>query len=114
MANLNSILIVGCGNMAGAMLRGWLAGGFSPERFLDPSFEEVPKYAYLPFGGGPRICIGNGFAMMEAKLLLAHIAREYRLDLMPGHPVVPEPVVTLRPKLGLSVIAKRRIGSTGR
>ncbi len=82
--------------------------GFFPERFLDPKIEELPKYAYFPFGGGPRVCIGNGFAMMEAKLLLAHIARRWRLDLVPGHPVVPEAVVTLRPKYGLQMVAQAR------
>jgi cytochrome P450 len=85
--------------------------GFYPERFLDPSFEELPKYAYFPFGGGPRICIGNAFAMMEAKLLLAHVARSFRLDLVPGHPVVPEPVVTLRQKFGLKMTARPRPAS---
>jgi cytochrome P450 len=82
--------------------------GFFPERFLEPDFEELPKYAYFPFGGGPRICIGNGFAMMEAKLLLAQVAQRYRIDLVPGHPVIAEPVVTLRPKYGLQMVAKKR------
>jgi cytochrome P450 len=82
--------------------------GFFPERFLDGKLEELPKYAYFPFGGGPRICIGNAFAMMEAKLLLAQVAQRYRLDLLAGHPVIAEPVVTLRPKYGLQMVARKR------
>lgn len=82
--------------------------GFFPERFLEPSVHDLPKYAYFPFGGGPRICIGNGFAMMEAKLILASIAQRYELDLIPGHPVIPEPVVTLRPKHGLRMSLRRK------
>lgn len=82
--------------------------GFFPERFLDPSIESLPKYAYFPFGGGPRICIGNGFAMMEAKLIIATIAQRFELDLVPGHPVIPEPVVTLRPKHGLKMALRKR------
>ncbi len=53
---------------------------FRPERWADGLQEQLPRYAYFPFGGGPRICIGNNFALMEAALLLATIARKYRLD----------------------------------
>lgn len=74
---------------------------FDPERFSPENEKNIPKYAYLPFGGGARICIGNSFAMMEAKLILATIAQQYRLMLKPGHPVEPEPLVTLRPKYGM-------------
>ena len=70
---------------------------FKPERFE----EQPPKYAYIPFGGGPRICIGNSFASMEARLLLATIAQRYKLRLNPGQQVRPEPLITLRPKNGL-------------
>jgi cytochrome P450 len=83
--------------------------GFLPERFLDPAIEQLPKYAYFPFGGGPRICIGNAFAMMEAKLLVATIARRFDLDLVPGHPVIPKPLVTLRPQHGIRMrLVERR------
>ena len=71
---------------------------FRPERWLDGSTEGLPKYAYLPFGGGPRLCIGQSFAKMEAVLLLATIAQRFRLRHAPGHETVkPLPSLTLRP-----------------
>lgn len=70
---------------------------FVPERF-GPEAPAPPKFAYLPFGGGPRICIGNAFAQMEATLLLATLAQRWRLELLPGQTVVPEATLTLRPK----------------
>jgi cytochrome P450 len=63
----------------------------------------VSRFAYLPFGGGPRICIGNSFAMMEARLLLATIAGRYRLQLLPGHQVEVNPLATLGFKDGVSM-----------
>ncbi|WP_437729928.1 cytochrome P450 [Sorangium sp. So ce1335] len=80
---------------------------FRPERWEGDLQRRLPRYAYLPFGGGPRVCIGNAFAMMEAVLLLATIARRYTLDLVPGHRVTPEPVITLRPKHGVRVSLTR-------
>ncbi len=80
--------------------------GFEPERFLNGSLDALPKNVYIPFAGGPRVCIGNSFAMMEATLLLAMIMQKFRLDLVPGHPVVPQPTITLRPKYGMKM--KRR------
>jgi cytochrome P450 len=77
---------------------------FDPERFTPERKAERPRYAYMPFGGGPRQCIGNNFAMSEAILILATIARQYRLDLVPGHPVAIEPLITLRPKYGLPMV----------
>jgi cytochrome P450 len=74
---------------------------FDPERFSLERESAIPKYAYLPFGGGPRICIGNAFAMMEAKIILASILQRWRLQRVSNAPVVPEPLVTLRPKGGL-------------
>lgn len=74
---------------------------FRPERFLEGAPEAPPKHAYLPFSAGPRVCIGNAFAEMEAKLLLATIARRAELTTVPGHRVEPEPMITLRPKHGL-------------
>lgn len=75
--------------------------GFDPERFTPERSAERPAFAYFPFGGGPHLCIGNGFAMTEAQLILATVAQRYRLDLVPGHPVVPEPLVTLSARYGL-------------
>lgn len=74
-------------------------GAFRPERFADPS--ALPKFAYLPFGGGPRICIGNAFAQMEATLLLATLLQGRRLRLEPHQTVTPEATLTLRPKRDL-------------
>lgn len=71
---------------------------FDPQRFTPERKAERPRYAYLPFGGGPRICIGNSFAMTEATLLLASIVQRYRLSLVPGTRVALEPLITLRPK----------------
>jgi cytochrome P450 len=73
---------------------------FMPERFLA---ENQNRYSYIPFGGGPHQCIGNNFAMIEAQLILAITAQRFRFDLLPGSEVEAEPLVTLRPKQGLSV-----------
>jgi len=74
---------------------------FRPERFT-PQFEEsLPRYAYMPFGGGPRVCIGNAFAMMEAQLVLATVAQQYSLQLAPGAKVEPQPLITLTAKNGI-------------
>jgi cytochrome P450 len=70
---------------------------FDPDRF--PPGEGTtayPKFAYFPFGGGPRICIGNGFALMEAQLVLATLRRRFRLTLAPGARIEPLPLLTLR------------------
>ncbi len=83
--------------------------GFDPDRFLDAvAARERPRYAYFPFGGGPHQCIGMGFALMEAQLVLASLSQRARLNLVPGHPVEPEPLVTLRPKHGVMVTAHAR------
>jgi cytochrome P450 len=76
---------------------------FDPERFSAENEKRIPRYAYLPFGGGPRICIGNSFAIMEAKLILATIAQQYSLRMIPTQRVMPEPLVTLRPKYGMKM-----------
>lgn len=82
---------------------------FRPERFAPEHAEPNTRYAYLPFGGGPRICIGIGFAQMEAHLMTALIAARYRLRLSPGQIVTPEPLLTLRPEGGhLPMIVERR------
>ena len=82
--------------------------GFDPERFAPDAQDGRPRYAYFPFGGGPHLCIGAGFATMEATIALATIARRLRLDLEPGRPVAIEPLVTLRPKPGIFVTARPR------
>lgn len=75
--------------------------GFDPDRFAPERAREIPKGAYFPFGGGPRICIGNHFAMMEAQLLLATLAQRFQLESVPGLLPEPEPLITLRPKNGM-------------
>jgi cytochrome P450 len=79
--------------------------GFDPQRF---EVSEQPRYAYFPFGGGPHLCIGAGFAMMEAQIVLATVAQHLRLDLVPGHPVEVEPLVTLRPRHGIRMTLRPR------
>jgi cytochrome P450 len=74
---------------------------FQPERFTPAASAERPRFSYLPFGGGPRICIGNSFALIEAQLIVATIAQHYRLHPVADRPVVVEPLVTLRPRHGL-------------
>jgi cytochrome P450 len=71
---------------------------YDPERFSFGWEERIPRYAYLPFGAGPRVCIGNAFAMMEARLILATVAQRYKLSLEPNQKVVPVQVITVKPK----------------
>jgi len=81
---------------------------FDPERFLPAAKEARPRFAYFPFGGGPRVCIGEGFAWMEGVLALAAIARRWRLRLAPGQEIVPAPSITLRPRDGIRMLLERR------
>jgi cytochrome P450 len=81
---------------------------FSPDRWEDGFAQRIPKYAYLPFGGGPRQCIGDSLAMMEATLVLATIAKKFQLELVSEQQVIPQPSITLRPKGGLSMLLKKR------
>jgi cytochrome P450 len=83
--------------------------GFDPERFTPEAEKERPRYAYFPFGGGPRQCIGNGFAAMEAQLVLATVLPRYEPSVVPGHPIVPEPMITLRPKYGMPMSVRRLV-----
>jgi cytochrome P450 len=80
---------------------------FDPERFLPEAEAQQLRYAYIPFGGGPRQCIGNNFALVEGQLILATVARRFRLELPPGRRVVVEPLVTLRPRHGLPMIIRK-------
>jgi cytochrome P450 len=74
---------------------------FDPERFSRDRYSDLPHYTYFPFGGGPHLCMGNHLAMMEASLVMATIAQRYHLALVPGHPVEPNPVITLRQRYGM-------------
>jgi cytochrome P450 len=81
---------------------------FRPERWGGDLLKRLPRFAYFPFGGGPRQCIGNTFAVMEATLLLATIAQKYRLRLVANHPVMPLASITLRPRHGVRVSLESR------
>ena len=81
---------------------------FKPDRWTAEFEEQLPKYAYFPFGGGPRACVGASFAMMEMILVLATIGQRHRLELVPDHPVETYPAMSLRPKNGVKVVVKRR------
>jgi len=81
---------------------------FRPERFDEAEASARPRLAYLPFGAGPRACIGRTFAMVEAKLILATLARRHRLSLAQRNPVVPRPMITLTPKNGIRMHVERR------
>jgi cytochrome P450 len=81
---------------------------FRPERWEGDQAKKLPRYAYFPFGGGPRFCIGQAFAQMEAVLLLATLARAFRVEVLPKPAVVPFASVTLRPKHGMRVRLSRR------
>lgn len=82
---------------------------FNPDRWLTEQAQKLPRFAYFPFGGGPRQCIGSAFAMMEATLLLVSIAQGFRLQMAPEHQVVPVPGFTLRPKYGMRMKLERRV-----
>ena len=81
---------------------------FDPERFAPDRGATRPRFAYIPFGGGPRICIGAGFAMTEALIILAMLGQRYRLRLAPGAAVEPVGLITLRPRHGLPMMLERR------
>jgi cytochrome P450 len=81
---------------------------FDPNRFLPEGSAGRPDWAYPLFGGGTRKCIGVGFAMLEAKLVLADLGRRWRLRLDPSRPVIPQARVSLRPRDGLWMIPERR------
>jgi cytochrome P450 len=80
---------------------------FDPDRFTPERVAARPRFAYFPFGGGPRMCIGNNFALLEAQLLLATIAQRYELLLVPGHQVGLLPQVTLRPRGGMPMFVSQ-------
>jgi cytochrome P450 len=81
---------------------------FEPERFSPEQSADRPKFVYVPFGAGPRQCIGNQFALIEAHLSVATLAQRYRLQLVPGHRVEPWPLITLRPRNGMPMTIEHR------
>lgn len=83
---------------------------FRPERFLPEGAKERHRFAYFPFGGGPRICIGMQFALVEGPLVLATILQRFRVELVSDHPVEPDATFTLRPRHGLKVVLHPRGG----
>jgi len=87
---------------------------FRPERFSPEQSERRPRSIYLPFGAGPRRCIGNNFAMMEAEITLAMVVQRFWLFPVPNHPVEPEPLISLRPRYGLRMTVEARRGVTTR
>jgi cytochrome P450 len=86
---------------------------FEPDRWLEARAAARPKLAYFPFGAGPRVCIGNTFAMQEGVLALATIARDWQVRLVPDQEIRLSPVLTLRPRYGIRVVVTRRRGSGG-
>lgn len=81
---------------------------FDPLRWRPEVRELRPQFSYFPFGGGPRRCIGEGFAWMEGVLLIATLAQQWRMRLVPHHPVALKPLITLRPKHGMRMTVSRR------
>jgi cytochrome P450 len=76
---------------------------FDPERFRKGQLKDKHRFAYFPFGGGPRLCIGNNFALMEMQIVVAMMVTRFRFKLVPSHPVVLDPLVTLRAKHGMKM-----------
>jgi len=84
---------------------------FRPERWLNGETEPLPRFAYFPFGGGPRVCIGQSFAMMESVLLLASVAQRFQLDLADNNDISPMATMTLRPRKNLRMKLVERMPS---
>ena len=86
---------------------------FRPERWTPEAEAKLPRFAYFPFGGGPRVCIGESFAWMEGVLLIATLAQQWRMRPGPNQHIALQPVITLRPKYGVEmVLGKRRPGQS--
>ena len=97
-----NVVVTGAGRGIGEAL------ALDPERFRPAAAAQRHRFAYLPFGGGPRICIGNSFALAESQVVVAAIAQRYRVRLAPGHMVKPIGLLTLRPKGGIWVTLEPR------
>jgi cytochrome P450 len=83
---------------------------FDPGRWTDEEQEKRPKFSYFPFGAGPRVCVGESFAWMEATMILSTMARRWQARLVKGHPTVPDPKVTIRPEFDLPMDLERWSG----
>ena len=81
---------------------------FRPERWEDGLAKHIPKYAYYPFGGGQRVCIGNTFALMEAAIILAAVGQKYKFTLLPDAIIDVNPQITLLPLHGIPAMLQRR------
>jgi cytochrome P450 len=81
---------------------------FHPERWSHRTEPRPPRFTYFPFGGGPRGCIGQSYAMQEAMLVIATLARDWRMRLVPGHPIAFRPLINLRPRYGMPMVLERR------
>jgi cytochrome P450 len=81
---------------------------FDPNRFLNRTRANMDRFSYLPFGAGPRVCIGAGFALQNAAIIIATLMKNFQLDLVPGTRVWPVHRVTVRPENGLPMIVSRR------
>lgn len=84
---------------------------FVPERFAPGRREQIPRFAYLPFGAGPRVCIGMAFAMQEATIILSTLVKRFRLELVAHHPIEPLARITLRPRHGVRMRVYKRVAS---
>ena len=80
---------------------------FDPERFAPEAEQRRPRHAYIPFGGGRRICIGNHFALMQGQMILATLAQRLTLQLAPSQGVAADPRLTLRPKGQITMTVRR-------
>jgi cytochrome P450 len=81
---------------------------FDPQRWTPEAKELRPQFSYFPFGGGPRLCIGENFAWMEGSLVMATIAQRWKMRMVQGHRVEMQPLVTLRPKYGMKMTLEQR------
>lgn len=85
---------------------------FNPDRWTEEFSRTMPRYAYFPFGGGARLCIGANFAIMESALILASISQRFKMELEPGQTIGFSPALTLRPSTGIRMILKNRASAT--
>jgi cytochrome P450 len=117
---IRDVELGGCRIAAGQAVLCWIYGihhrgdlypspeRFDPDRFAPEAEKRLPKAAFLPFGLGPRVCIGNHFALTEAVVFLARLTQRFRLELAPGQVIEAEPLISLRPKGGIRMIVRRR------